>query len=102
MLDVGVGAERNDGVENRTRCKRPQPAWIQWRKRLEHQHDISKHVQNDIEYEQGDRVLLPVLRSAVDAVFTPLQWAGRMVASVHDPGQVLTQRIGNRDADNEN
>ena len=102
MLNVGIGAERNDGVEYRTRCKRSQPAWVQWRKRLKHQHDISKHVQNDVEYEQGNRILLPVLRPAVDAVFTPLQWAGRMVAPVHDPRQVLTQRIGNRNANDEN
>src|SRR5277367_6558441 len=102
MLNVGVGAERDDCVENRARCKRSQPAWVQWRKRLKHQNNISKHVQNDIEYEQGDCVLRPVLRSAVDAVLTPLQWAGRMVASVHDPRQVFTQWIGNRDADNEN
>src|SRR5271156_4539586 len=102
MLDVGVGAERDDGVENCARCKRSQSAWVQRRPRLKHQNDISKHVQNGIEYEQGDRVLLPVLRSAVDTVLTPLQWARRMVASVHDPGQVLTQRIGDRNAHYEN
>src|SRR5271167_2034662 len=79
VLNIGIGTERYNGVENGGRCKRTQSARVQRRPRLKYQYQVSESVKNGIEYKQGNRILLPVLRSAAYLVLTPLEQQRRTV-----------------------
>ncbi len=52
-----------------------QAARIEGHPGLERQDDVAEDEKHDVENEQGSRILLPVLRAAVEALFEPAEKA---------------------------
>jgi hypothetical protein len=76
-LRVRIRHEADDAVKNRGRRKHVLVLRIEWHPRLQHQHA-------KMEDEQGDRVLLPILRAAIQALFKPPRESGDPVFAVRE------------------
>src|SRR5271156_1189740 len=92
MLEVSVGDERADRHENRAGRKDSQTPRIQRRHWLETENYKPVNKKNRVENQKSSRVLLPVLRSAIEFLFEPSKESRRVILSVHDPGQVTAER----------
>src|ERR1700687_3932364 len=92
MLKVRVGHEGCDAVEDRGRREHSQTTRIQRRDRLDGQNYEAVNEQHCVEYQQCRRILLPGLRSAVEAFFKPTEKARWSIFAVHDPSHIPTHR----------
>ena len=92
VLQIGVGHEGNDRVENRRRLEPAEAARIERRNRLQAENDETEHEQPDREDEHRQHVLLPVLRSGVDQLLEPTQKPWPVIFAVHQPSEIGAER----------
>ena len=89
VLQISVRHERDHAVKDGGGKEHALAVGIQRHPGLERQHQIAEDKHHNIEDQQGTGILLPVLRTAVQAFFAPAQYRQGPVFSIHDPGQVL-------------
>ena len=70
----------------------PRPRGLSGAMRLQRQHDEAEDEQRDVEDQQREDILLPVLRAGVEQVLEPLEHARRAILAVHDPGEIAAER----------
>jgi hypothetical protein len=92
VLQIGVGHEGYDRVEDRRRRQDAQPARVERRNRLQTQDDKAEYEQRKAERNHRQHILLPILRACVDEVLEPLQHAARAIFAVHQPGEIGAER----------
>ena len=92
VLQIGVGHEGYDRVEDRRRLQHAEPARVQGRDRLQAENDEPEHEEGGVEDHQRNDILLPVLRPRVEQFLEPAQDARRAILAVHQPGEIGANR----------
>jgi hypothetical protein len=72
----------------------PEAARIERHQGLQGQDDVAVDEKNRVEDEQRNRVLLPVLWPAIQALFEPVQQSRRAILAVHDLRHITAERHG--------
>ena len=99
VLQVGVRKEGRYRVEDRRRREHSFAVRVQSDHRLDGQHEEPEDEHHGVGEHHGDRIMLPILRSGVNAPLDPAEPNRRTVAAVHDPSQIAAQRNGQQRGD---
>src|SRR5258708_26525538 len=94
MVDVSIRDEGENCVEDSAGRQHAEAARIQRHQGLQRQNDIAVDEEHCIEDEQRDRVVLPILRAAIQTFLEPTEQSRRLVVAVHDLRHVTAERNG--------
>ena len=110
VLQIGVGHERGDGVEDQAALDRFLPVRVQRQELLERQHAGHDHEHDRVEDQEADRVLFPVLvgfggspdHFMEEAFHFPMRGAHEIGGRAHHLEHPFPERQRNQDRQPEN